>query len=70
MIRMSSEGSNSSPEASPTLSPRSITNAAAASDVVDVKLSQTILSLPNLRIMQSNDQIRELQTIIRNKYVT
>lgn len=70
MIRMSSEGSNSSPESSPTLSPRGITNAAAASDIIDDKLSQAILSLPNLKIMQSNDQIRELQTIIRNKYVT
>lgn len=27
-----------------------------------------VLSLPNLRVLEPNDQIRELQTIIRDRY--
>lgn len=32
----------------------------------DVKCSD-VLALPNLRLLEPNDQIRELQTIIRDK---
>lgn len=34
----------------------------------DVK-SSDVLALPNLRLVEPNDQIRELQTIIRDKWV-
>lgn len=37
--------------------------------LVETVSERDVLSLPNLRVLEVNDQIRELQTIIRDKYV-
>lgn len=61
-----STNSSSSPESSPTLSPKPFTQLVT----VDPSRRELILSLPNLHLMECHGQIRELQTIIRNKSVT
>jgi len=33
----------------------------------DAPSESEVLSLPNLRVLEANDQVRELQTIIRDK---
>ena len=55
----------SSPETSPSLSPKNGVSIMAGE--MDEAYKSSILSLPNLKLMECHGQIRELQTIIRNK---
>ena len=50
-------------DSSPESGSRSSLEGYASVSVEDLKL------MPNLRMIEVNDQIRELQTIIRDKYV-
>ena len=55
----------SSAETSPSLSPKNAL--LTMSGNMDEAYKSSILSFPNLKLMECHGQIRELQTIIRNK---
>ena len=63
--------SDSSPEGSPTFPVKNPGTGGNATDPSDASFpvldKEEILSLPNLKQMNCHGQIKELQTIIRNK---